>query len=353
MHEQSDALHLRVRRFIDAAMAGAPCEAFDELACDIARFQARAVAQVARLWQAAGRADMQLASEIPAMPCDAFRLRRVAAHAADEDVRCFMTSGTTASARGRHGLRTTATYERAALAWAERMLWPDQAALPMIVLASPEAIAPESSLTFMLARFAEVLGGDVSWHYDGARVDVEGVIARATAQTRPVLVAGTSFAFVHLLDTLAGQRLPLPAGSRVMQTGGFKGRSREIAPAALRSLLATCFALDEALVVGEYGMTELSSQLYQGGACGLRADAYYAPPWVRVTPVDPETLGPTRDEGLARIVDLANVDSAVAIQTADRVRQNDDGSVQLLGRAPGATPRGCSLALEHLLEDGR
>lgn len=353
MHEESDALHRRVRRFIAAAMAGEPPGAFDELACDIARFQARAVGPVGRLWEAAGLSEVRAASEIPAMPCDAFRLRRVAAHAPEDDARCFLTSGTTAGARGRHALRTTETYERGALAWGERMLWPDERALPMIVLASPEAIAPESSLTFMLARFAEALGGDVSWHYDGERVDVEGVVARATALKRPVLVAGTSFAFVHLSDTLGERRLPLPPGSRVMQTGGFKGRSREVAPAALRSLLAACFGVSEALVVGEYGMTELSSQLYQGGARGLGADTYHAPPWVRVTPVDPVTLAPVAGEGLARIVDLANVDSSVAIQTADRVRLEADGSVRLLGRLPGATPRGCSLALEHLLEGGR
>ena len=55
------------------------------------------------------------------------------------------------------------------------------------------------------------------------------------------------------------------------------------------------------------------------------------------------------EEGLARIVDLANVDSSLVIQTQDRVVELSDGSVQLLGRAQGAMPRGCSLALEHLL----
>jgi hypothetical protein len=108
----------------------------------------------------------------------------------------------------------------------------------------------------------------------------------------------------------------------------------------------------EAFVVAEYGMTELSSQLYEGTLAGTaRHGVYLAPPWVRVTAVDPTTLAPaaTGAEGLARIVDLANVDSAVAIQTADRVRVLPEG-VELLGRAPGAPPRGCSIAVDEMLE---
>ncbi len=109
-------------------------------------------------------------------------------------------------------------------------------------------------------------------------------------------------------------------------------------------------------VVGEYGMTELSSQLYEttlAAALAGReaAPGFYAPPpWVRVTAVDPATLVPMPpgEIGIARIVDLANVDSAIAIQTSDRIRVTDDG-VALLGRAPGATPRGCSLALDEML----
>jgi len=142
----------------------------------------------------------------------------------------------------------------------------------------------------------------------------------------------------------------------VMQTGGFKGRSRDVPADVLRRAVADCFDVPEAFVVAEYGMTELSSQLYEGTlAAGIAGTArhgvYLPPPWVRVTAVDPETLAPVPAgaEGLARIVDLANVDSAVAIQTADRVRVLPEG-VELLGRAPGAPPRGCSIAIDEMLE---
>ncbi|HEY3666953.1 MAG TPA: acyl-protein synthetase, partial [Polyangiaceae bacterium] len=116
--------------------------------------------------------------------------------------------------------------------------------------------------------------------------------------------------------------------------------------------------LSERQVVGEYGMTELTSQLYEatlpgsalGSAHSGTAGIYFEPPWLRVVPVDPVTLEAVRpgEVGIARIVDLGNVDSAIAIQTHDRVRRVGHG-VELLGRAPGATPRGCSLAIEEFL----
>jgi hypothetical protein len=150
---------------------------------------------------------------------------------------------------------------------------------------------------------------------------------------------------VGLLDRLAGEKLPAPAETTLMMTGGFKGRIREVESETLRADVARAFGIEPARVIGEYGMTELTSQLYEG-APGL----YVESPTVRVVPVDGATLEPVSDGevGLARIVDLGNVDSAVAIQTQDRVRRVS-GGIELLGRAPGATPRGCSLALESLL----
>ena len=321
---ESDALHARVRRFIE----GVSDESFDALAQELASFQVRHIEPIGRLPRGV------------ALPTDVFRLRRVAAHPESEDERCFFTSGTTQALAGKHPMRTTTTYRLAALTWARARLFSSLEAR-LVALVPSEQQAPHSSLTFMLARFAEELGG-ASWHFDGERLDVDGIV-RACRAGEPLLVAGTSFAFVHLLDEV-DSRLSLPPESRVMHTGGFKGRSRSVEPGELRKRIAQLFDLAESSVIGEYGMTELSSQLYQGAGTG-----YYAPPWVQVSAVDPETLAPVAGEGLARIVDLANVDSAVAIQTSDVVRVMDDGAVELLGRAAGATPRGCSLALEHLL----
>jgi hypothetical protein len=101
-------------------------------------------------------------------------------------------------------------------------------------------------------------------------------------------------------------------------------------------------------------MTELTSQLYEGTVpdADLRGepDVLLEPAWLRVEPVDPVTLDPVRsgDVGIARIVDLGNVDSAVVVQTEDLVRRRGAG-IELLGRRPGAAARGCSLAVEAWL----
>lgn len=363
MLAESDALHGRVQRFARASLSGGAHEGFDTLALDIARFQARHVAPVGRLCAARG-VDLGAAREagsIPAVPTDVFRLVRVAAHPPDLDVRVFATSGTTAGARGRHALRTTATYELVALAWGRTHLLVAPPPQRAIVLAPAPERAADSSLGFMIELFARAVGGAASWHVGEAGVDVASV-ARACADARaagePTLVLGTSFAFVHLADARGDRDLSLPAGSRAMQTGGFKGRSRQLDPEAMRTLVARLFGLSEEAVVGEYGMTELSSQLYEetlrrrGGPAAR--GVYQPPPWLRVVAVDAATLEPLPAGvvGLGRFVDLANVDSAVAIQTADRVRVSTGGGVELFGREPGATPRGCSLAVEEITAGG-
>jgi hypothetical protein len=100
-------------------------------------------------------------------------------------------------------------------------------------------------------------------------------------------------------------------------------------------------------------MTELSSQLYALEPREGEEDRwiYRAPSWMRVVSCDPESLAPLPigTRGIARIEDLANVESAWAIQTADEIVVHHDGGVELFGRLPGATPRGCSLAVEELL----
>jgi hypothetical protein len=359
----SETLHQRVRAFIEASAAGAPAptaERFDELALEVARFQAAHVPPVARLWQAR-RVALHRAADVralPGLPTDVFRLARVAAHAPELDVRVFRTSGTTqgAEARGEHPMRTTRTYEQAALSWGARLLWPDGPPARAIVLAAHPRQAPDSSLSFMLELFVRSWNAPASWHFAPyARVlDARGVAeaaAEARAAGEPVMVLGTSFAFVHLDEATHGLDLRLPPGSSAMQTGGFKGRSREVSHPEMRALIATSFGLDEARVVAEYGMTELSSQLYEGTLAGRgRAGVYLPPPWMRVDAVDPSTLEPLApgDVGIARIVDLANVDSALVVQTADRVRWVD-GGIELLGRQPGAVPRGCSLAIDQVL----
>lgn len=350
---RSDELHERVRAFI-ARPTHDPRE-LDAIALELAAFQLEHVEPVRRLAQARGVSAPTSSAEIVALPTDVFRLRRVAAHEPQLDVRVFRTSGTTSGARGSHALRTLATYEAAALRHAQDLLWPDQVPTRALVLAAPAALVPDSSLSFMIDLFIERLALQARHVFDRAGLQLVALneeLAACQQHDGPVLVMGTAFAYVHALDALGDRRFALPAGSRAMLTGGFKGRSREVPEAELRAALSRTFGIDPARILGEYGMTELSSQLYEPRVAepSCPASVYRAPGWVRVDAVDPETLAPlpAGAVGLARILDLANVDSSIGILTHDRVRVVGQGDVELLGRMPGATPRGCSLAIEEL-----
>ncbi len=335
-------------------------EPFDRLAADLARFQAAHVPGYARLCAARGvdPATVTRAAQAPAVPTDAFKLARVFAFPERDATATFRTSGTTLGARGVHLLRDVRTYDAAALAFGRAMLARDVAGrAPVLVLGPSDAEAPDSSLSHMCALFVRALAPAApgpAYFVGGGVLDVDALRARVDRLqgAGPAIVLATSFALVHLLDALAGETLALPAGSRVMQTGGFKGRSREVSAEHLRADVARALGVEPRAVVAEYGMTELSSQLWEATLVdgGARHGVYVEPPWARVVPVDPETLAPVPDGaiGIARVEDLANVDSAFAVLAQDRVRRVG-GGIELLGRAPGAPPRGCSIALDEML----
>jgi hypothetical protein len=359
---ESEALHARAAAFVDAFERHAPMpEAFDALAVDLARFQARHVPGYARLCAARGidPGAMRRSGDAPAVPTDVFKLAAVFAFDAAHASVTFRTSGTTIGARGSHPMRDVRTYERAALASGRAML---AAGLPMpvpvLVIGPSASEAPDSSLAHMNTTFVDRWGlpapSAATYFVRNGELDVAGLRARVTGldPAVPALVLATSFALVHLLEGLSGEVMALPADSRVMQTGGFKGKVREVDAADLRTAIARALCVDERCVVGEYGMTELSSQFWEATAVapGAAAGVYLEPPWARVVPVDPETLQPVveGEVGIARVEDLANVDSVFAVLAQDRVRRVA-GGFELLGRAPGAPPRGCSISIDEML----
>ena len=368
--QESESLHQRVRAF--AREGSDSPQAFEAMALEIAQFQARYAPGFRRLVEERG-ASLDRLEAIPAVPCDAFRIARVAVHPPAADEVRFVTSGTT-GAPGTHAMRTTQTYRELAFAYGSLALTSAWCGPRVVVALAPDpGTRPQSSLGFMLRIFMEAFDGRAlardpvgarfdarcsgRWLADASGVDVRG-LRRAALVARergePLLVLATSFALVSLLDALAGAKVPSPGRTVVMQTGGFKGRTRAVAPDRLRAAVARAFCVPPTQVVGEYGMTELTSQLYEGGIEGGalpgQPGIYYPPPWLRIVPVDPATLEPVADgqPGIARIIDLGNVDSAVAIVAQDVVRCVGEG-IELLGRRPGAPPRGCSLALESLV----
>lgn len=354
----SDRLHERVRSFAQ----GNGSDTFEALAWDIAAFQHAAVSCTRGLWglqpYAAHPSREQRLDRIPAVPVEALRSRAVFAFEPEHAAHVFRTSGTTSEQTGRHFFRTTATYASIALSTGRAHLLPHA---PRAIVAALLPFAPahtSSSLSFMAQRFMDefdapgVATDPARWLVRGEsidRVSLSRLVAEAARESRPVLLLATSFALLALLDALAAP-LELPPGSVVMPTGGFKGKSRTVDPEWLRA--RTERLLGAPTVVHEYGMTELSSQLYERTAVDPRAPAglYFEAPTVQVIPVDPVSLEPVSDGqvGLASFVDLGNVDSAVRILTQDRVVR-EGGGIRLLGRSEQAPLRGCALVSESLL----
>jgi acyl-CoA synthetase (AMP-forming)/AMP-acid ligase II len=358
----SDALHARARAMVRAFEEGAAMpESFDALAADLAAFQASRVPGYARLCAARGvdPRGITRASQAPAVPADAFKLTSVFAFDAGTAAFTFRTSGTTRAPRGAHSMRTAASYDAAALAFGSAMFGRGlvRGRASVVVIGPSDIEAPDSSLAHMCALFARAFGGgEPAFFIESGALAVEPLIARLESlpPQRPAVVLATSFGLVHWLDAVGDRVVRLPPGSRVMQTGGYKGRSREVSAAALRGAVARAFSVDERAIVAEYGMTELSSQFWEATLVdpAARHGVFAEPPWARVVPVDPETLSPVAEGsiGIARIEDLANVDSAFAVLTQDRVRRAGVG-FELLGRAPGAPPRGCSIAIDEILAE--
>ena len=306
--------------------------------------------------------DVEDWREIPAVPTGAFKELALRGFAPEAGVKTFRTSGTSTERRGELHLDTLALYEASLMPTIRRLLFPDLAAgarTAIRVLAPSADEAPDSSLSHMLSCVVRSLG-DASSGFDvrggslrsGLLLDA---LARASVRGQPVSLCGTAFAFVHLVDELAAgsQRFDLPAGSRVMETGGLKGRSRELDRDTLYALIAEHLGIEPARVVNQYGMTELASQFYDSilvDPSGPRRKL--GPPWARVRIVDPETGADARDGAVGMIVvhDLANTGSIAAIESADLGFRLADG-FEVIGRAPYAEARGCGVAADTMLSD--
>ena len=332
-------------------------ESFDGLARALFDHQYRHGEAYRRLCRAEGLSPDTLRhwTEIPAVPTEAFKLARLASFPAERTRRVFRTSGTTGGRRGELHLDTLAVYEASLLETFRAYICPGREKPRFLVLAPSAAQAPDSSLSYMYDFAARRLGADEPRFYvDAQGWQPERLLGDLEALSGPAAVVGTAFAFVHLAERLAaeGRRLELPEGSRAMETGGFKGRSRELEREALHGLISQSLGVPPERIVNQYGMCELGSQFYEPSLrCGIVTRVKRIPPWVRTRVIDPVTRNdaPEGEVGVLVHYDLANTGSVLAVETADAGRRIGDG-FEVLGRWTGAEPRGCSIAADALLD---
>ena len=363
-----------LRRGVDEPF---PEQAFSDLAVRIFRFQCRSNRAYGGFVARRGVNPEQVTrwEEVPLLPTRAFKSTALVSGDLKDVAQVFRTSGTTRGPKGRgeHHVVDLALYRESLLPNFKANLLPEegQKTRVLCLLPSPDAV-PDSSLSFMMGEVVRVLGGEGSGFFVGSDGEIDGKgfrssLGAAERSADPVLVVGTAFAFVRWMEVAEenGWLTCLPEGSRVMETGGYKGRSKELSRADFYEALEGVFGVPESRIVNEYGMTELLSQFYepvlaevQGAKSSGRelspiplAERYHrGPPWVRSRVLDPLTLETlTQGElGVLAHLDLGNLGSVAAVITDDLGREVP-GGFEVLGRSPGSEPRGCSLAMEDFL----
>jgi hypothetical protein len=337
---------------------------FEELALELFAHQFARCEPFARFCRARRSTPTSVRSwrEIPAVPSGAFKEMELRSFPREREHHVFRTSGTSTRRRGELHLDTLALYEASLLPTFERHVLPDLGGpsqrMRIAILTPSPLEAPDSSLSHMFGvvlrrRGDEESGFGVRRGELQTRRLLDG-LDRAAASDVAVLLCGTAFAFVHLLEALecAKRRIALPEDSRVMETGGFKGRSRELPRDELYRRLHRALGVPPERIVNQYGMTELGSQFYDSALrFPGRPRHKLGPPWARARIIDPESGDEAAhgEIGILTFLDLANTGSVLAIQSADLGRALGEG-FEVVGREPGAESRGCSIAADEMLQ---
>ncbi len=349
----------RVSTFI----SGAGAEPFEDLALAAFAYQYERIAPYRGLCDRRGVTPANAGDwrRIPLVPTSAFKSVELAAA---PPVEVFRSSGTTGAGEPRSIHRhpypdlyrrtIDASFPRYSLPWTGPA--GGSGRLPILSLIPSRQLLPDSSLSFMAEHVIARWGSPESLTAVGPR-GVEAAPARSWTgarqrEGRPVLLLATAFALAQWLDALddrLGLRFRLPAGSVLFETGGFKGRTKELSRPELLDRVRAFLGIPPEFVVREYGMTELTSQAYTRVLSDGDPDLFVTPPWMRVRILDPETLEelPFGRTGLIAVLDLANLGSAIHLLTED-LGVAEEGGFRLTGRAAGAELRGCSLAAEEL-----
>ena len=366
----------RIRAFIEdpVVAAGAAEERFQALALELFAYQYDHNAAYRRYCRSrrAEPGRLQSWSEIPAVPLRAFKELTLACEPPESAAAVFMTSGSTdPSRRGRNHHPHLRLYDASLRENFKANFLPDRDSVRMMVLNPRPEHQPHSSLAYFLGRLVDFFGApDSRFVIDEHGLDVDGLtteLRAAEATGEPLALLGTSFAYVHLLDALDERDLSfrLPEGSRLLDTGGFKGRSREVSAGELQELFEQRLGIPAAHAVNYYGMTEISTQYYDDSlrrrAAGEATSERHklVPHWARIRIVDPATRRPVPagERGLIVHYDLANRGSCLAVMAEDvgyevpagSSGHGDPGGFVLLGRAGGSEARGCSITLDEML----
>ena len=271
-------------------------------------------------------------TDIPFLPIDFFKSHKVVTTTHKED-KVFTSSGTTGSIVSKHHIARLSIYEHS-FQQAFENFYGNPSSFCILALLPSYLERGGSSLVYMCDQLIEQSQHPNSGFYLNNLDELIRCLKTLESKEQPTILLGVSYA---LLDLIEKQDFQLKH-TIVMETGGMKGKRKEMVKEELHKTLANGFGLDK--IHSEYGMTELLSQAYSYGD-----GKYSCPPWMKILirdPNDPLSLQNGRSGGI-NVIDLANVDSCAFIATQDMGQLNEDGSFRISGRFDQSDVRGCNL----------
>ncbi len=311
-------------------------EEFRDLALEVFNFQVSANPVYREFTECLGinPRDVEEPGQIPFLPVGMFRNHRVISGNRKAAL-CFESSGTTGQAVSRHYVCDRSIYEESFLR-GFRHFFGEPSDYLITALLPSYTERKNSSLVYMMDGLMRMSNDGRSGFYRDNTGALLTFLAEAAAEGKKTMLVGVSFA---LLD-LAFEKETDLSGTIVIETGGMKGRRKEITRNELHETLMQ--RLNLPAVYSEYGMTELLSQAWSHGK-GI----FNTPPWMKIMirdPHDPLTIirEPGRTGGI-NIIDLANIYSCSFLSTGDLGRINGDGSFEVSGRFDESDIRGCNL----------
>ncbi len=274
-------------------------------------------------------------SQIPFLPIEFYKQHKIVSGNFKPMV-IFTSSGTTGDKTSKHLVKDLAIYEQS-FRKAFSMFFgriTDYAVLALL----PSYLEREgSSLVYMADKLIDDSSNPASGFYLTEYEKLNSVLQSLKKSKQKVLLLGVTYA---LLDLAEKYPLDFPE-LIIMETGGMKGKRKEMVRDELHNSLKSAFGVDN--IYSEYGMTELLSQSYSKGR-GI----FNSPPWMKVLirdVNDPLTILPENRTGGMNVVDLANIHSCSFIATQDLGKNYNDGSFEILGRFDNSDIRGCNLMI--------
>jgi len=306
---------------------------FDSLALDVFQWQAshNPIYQKYLSYLNISPDNVKNLAEIPFLPISFFKNHEIKCGKWEHEL-VFESSGTTGQERSKHFVKDLSFYHKVS----ENIFEKQYGSLKDFVIL---ALLPSylergnSSLVYMVEHFMQLADSESGFYLNDLST-LKEKLADLKSLGKKILLIGVSFALLDFAEKYRGSL----EGVIVMETGGMKGRRKEMIRSDLHKILTDAFEVDK--IHSEYGMTELLSQAYSHGD-GL----FTTPPWMKVVLRDlndPFDLG-KRSIGGINVIDLANIYSCSFIETQDMGTMNKNGTFEVLGRIDNSEIRGCNL----------